>query len=255
MANTTPLLPGPWLPLTASESESFLERLTGSLTRTRDEPPFTKRLPITDLRAMPLSFYPGWLLVEGEAQVDRKRIGTFDVLYGQGFMWVIDGTMEVIHNLNSGHIPLVNDQEPAKSNAAPPAFLKSPLTGLNTSSTGADYLRFFCGCTWGDKGPFTIVETPTAPILQGIRAPDDAWRKQIRPVVMTRTEKSLIGEALVSYNGVLSRTTFAIKDDGEVVMEDDNPLENLTLPNMEHASPFRNLRPAPPKTAPQKEDR
>jgi len=85
--------PRPWLPLTASESESFLERLTGILTRTRDEPPFTKRLPITNLRAMPLSFYPGWLLVEGEAQVDRKRIGTFDVLYGRGFMWVIDGTM------------------------------------------------------------------------------------------------------------------------------------------------------------------
>ena len=90
---------------------------------------FTKNLPISGLRVMPLSFYPGWLLVEGEAQLAPNEFGTFNVLYGPGFMWVIDGESEVIHNLNSGSIPdmgpLVDGKEASVPKVASPAFCRA----------------------------------------------------------------------------------------------------------------------------------
>src|SRR5256884_3791472 len=142
-----PLMPGPWLPLAESEAEAFLERLTSVLARSHGPAAFTKNLPISGLRVMPLSFYPGWLLVEGEAQLAPNELGTFNVLYGPGFMWVIDGESQVIHDLNSGRIPdmgsLVDGKGANGPKVASPAFLPSPLITLDTSFTGPDYLRFF----------------------------------------------------------------------------------------------------------------
>src|SRR5213596_1478058 len=145
-------MPGPWLPLAESEAHAFLERLNSVLVRSHGPAAFTKNLPITGLRVTPLSFYPGWLLVEGEAQLAPNELGTFNVLYGPGFMWVIDGESKVIHNLNSGSIPdmgsLVDGKEANVPKVASPAFLPSPLITLDPSVTGPDYLRFFCGSVW-----------------------------------------------------------------------------------------------------------
>ena len=79
-----PLMPGPWLPLAESEAQAFLERLTSVLVRSHGPAAFTKNLPISGLRVRPLSFYPGWLLAEGEAQLAPNELGTFNVLYGPG---------------------------------------------------------------------------------------------------------------------------------------------------------------------------
>lgn len=100
---------GLWPPLAESEANAFLDRLNLVLIRSHGPAAFTQHLPISGLRAMPLSFYPGWLLAEGEAQLTSGEIGTFNVPYGPGFMWVIDGGSEVIHNLNTGRIPDVPD--------------------------------------------------------------------------------------------------------------------------------------------------
>src|SRR5262245_16419547 len=100
-----PLMPGPWVALSDVEAQAFLERLTSVLTRSHGAAAFTRNLPISGLRVTALSFYPGWLLVEGEAQLTPDEIGTFNVLYGPGFMWVIDGESTVIHDLNTGRIP------------------------------------------------------------------------------------------------------------------------------------------------------
>jgi len=240
-----PLMPGPWVALSDTEAQAFLERLTSVLVHSHGPAAFTKNLPISGLRVMPLSFYPGWLLVEGEAQLAPNELGTFNVLYGPGFMWVIDGESQVIHDLNSGRIPdmgSVEDGKAAKAvTVASPAFLQSPLITLDTSVTGPDYLRFFCGSIWGDEGPFLLVESPDAAILQGAKFPDDTWRNHIKPITMKRVDDYLTGDAAVVYAGSLFSAEFKVQN-GEVFMEDDEPLAADVIPKQPYQSPFRNLR-------------
>lgn len=243
-----PLIPGAWLPLADSEAHAFLDRLNSVLIRSHGEAAFTQHLPISGLRVMPISFYPGWLLAEGEAQLTPEEIGTFNVLYGPGFMWVIDGEAEVIYGLNMGGIPELPAADTTVTNGetdAPPAlrFLPSPLVQLDTTVTGPDYLRFFCGSVWGDDGPFWLVESPDAPILQGANLPDDSWHAHIKPVTMTCVDGHLIGKAIVCYVGSLFLSTFKIEN-GVVSMEDDELLTADVTPKERYHSPFRNLRPA-----------
>jgi hypothetical protein len=249
---------GPWLPLSQSESDAFLDRLTSALTRSHGPAAFTKNLPISGLRVMPLSFYPGWLLAEGDAQLTPEEIGTFNVLYGPGFMWVIDGRSEVIHNLNTGRIPdaaLKPDGEPADAKTgAPPTFLPIPLVKLDASVTGPDYLRFFCGSIWGDAGPFWLVESPDAAILQGAKFPDETWRGHIKPIAMKHVDDHLIAEAVLAYMGCLFWARFKVQD-GMVSMEDDTPLTGDVIPEQQYRSPFRNLRPGTMKTADTRNER
>ncbi len=221
-------MPGPWLALADSEAQAFLERLTSVLVRSHGPAAFTKNLPISGLRVMPLSFYRGWLLVEG------------------------DGESKVIHNLNSGSIPdmgsLVDGKEANAVKAASPAFLPSPLIKLDPSVTGPDYLRFFCGSVWGDEGPFLLVESPDAAILQGATFPDDTWRKHIKPITLQRVDDSLTGEAAVIYANSLFSAKFKVQN-GEVFMEDDEPLAGDVIPKQRYQSPFRNVRASTMQTA------
>ena len=240
-------MPGPWLTLSDSDALAFLDRLNSVLTRTDGETAFTRRFPISGLRVMPISFYPGWLLAEAEAQLTPEEIGTFNVLYGPGFMWVIDGESEVIHNINMGAIPELQasdtDGADGENDSPPPLrFLPSPLTELDATVTGPDYLRFFCSSVWGDDGPFWLVESPDAPILQGANLPDDSWRAQIKPLTMTRVDDHLTGQGVVCYVGSLFRATFKV-DNGVVSMEDDELLTADVTPEEKYHSPFRNLRP------------
>ncbi len=194
---------------------------------------------------MPLSFYPGWLLAEAEAQLTPEEIGTFNVLYGPGFMWVIDGESEVIHNLNTGRIPAIGAPDAKAADGgigSPPSFLEIPLVELEPTVTGPDYLRFFCGSVWGEEGPFWLVESPDAAILQGAKSPDDTWREQIKPITMTRVGDFLTGEAVVCYSGCLFGAKFKVEK-GMVSMEDDQVLAEDVIPQHNYRSPFRNLRP------------
>jgi hypothetical protein len=245
-AGSVPLVPGPWLPLSEKDSLAFLDRLNSVLVRSYGPAAFTQHLPITALRVMPISFYPGWLLAEGEAQLTPEEIGTFNVLYGPGFMWVIDGEAEVIYALNMGGVPELPPPDANATNGDTAAsqsqrFLPSPLADLETTVTGPDYLRFFCSSVWGDDGPFWVVETPDAPILQGANNPDDSWRAQIKPITMTKVDDHLVGKAIVCYLGSLFMATFKIED-GVVSMEDDEPLIADVIPTEKYHSPFRNLR-------------
>lgn len=248
-ATAFPLMPGDWLPLEDRDAHSFLDRLNSVLIRSDGEGAFTRHLPISGLRVMPLSFYPGWLLAEGEAQLTPDEIGTFNVLYGPGFMWVIDGESEVIYRINMGGIPELppTDATTADSETRPPLsfrFLPSPLADLDTTVTGPDYLRFFCSSVWGDDGPFWLVETADAPILQGANLQDDSWRAQIKPITMTRADDHLMATATVCYVGSLYLATFKVENGGVVSMEDEEPLAPDVIPKEKYQSPFRNLRPA-----------
>jgi len=246
-----PLMRGDWKALSDEESTQFIERLDQVLSRSSADPPFTRRFPVRGLRALPLSFYPGWLLVEGEAQLADDLVGTFDVLYGPRFMWVIDGASGIIHALNGGRLPADSGSKDGKADApadeAAHSFLPSPLAALDLT-TAADYLRFFCGAVWGDDGPFRLIESLDDPDLAA--APDDdgdddSWRKQIQPVAMQSTPEGMEAQCVVCYGSALFTTRFRVEVNGMVQMLDDEPAGTSHGEERRHEAPFHHIRKAP----------
>jgi hypothetical protein len=240
-----PLMSGPWFDLADDEAKAVLERLSSVLDRSHGPAAFSKRLPISGLRALALSFYPGWLLLEGEAQLTASEYGTFNVLYGPGLMWVIDGESKTIHDLNAGLIlevtPKPDGEEAYAVGTTSPSFVSPPLIELDTTTTGPDYLRFFCGSVWGDEGPFLLVESADAAVLDEAEGADQPWRKRIGPVRMKRAGDHLIGEAVVGYAGALFAATFKVQG-SLVTMENDEPLTGSIVPKPRNQTPFRNVR-------------
>ncbi|MBU1360999.1 MAG: hypothetical protein KKC85_20290 [Gammaproteobacteria bacterium] len=263
MNTPCPLIAGDWKPLAESESKRFIDRLTQVLSEANGaDSAFTRQSPVTGLRALPLSFYPGWVLVEGEAQLTGGWVGTFDVLYGPGFMYLIDGSSSVIHSLNQGRMPrrrLDDDDDDAVDTAKStgidsgsrgvPGFMKSPLAPLEPTTTAPDYLRFFCAAVWGESGPFQLVESADAPAMADASAVD-GWQDKARPLRLEAVDKGIEGQVLVRYGSGLFEARFRVMPDGMVTMLDDDVLRE-DLPTSRHESPFRFIheQPAEPGSA------
>jgi hypothetical protein len=208
---------------------------------------------VTNLRAMPLSFYPGWAVVEGEALVEPGLSGTFDVLYGPGLMWLIDGESRVLNDLNAGSVPrdltrylaagaiqgTGDTGSPHPHDAA--GFIASPLRGLDDPAIGADFLRFYCACVWGEEGPFMPVESAGSPVLHGLDARDSGWLGRLRPLVVSRDGDELAAEGVIAYGRSLFEARLRVRD-GRVRMEDDAPIAADVLPERVNAAPLRDLR-------------
>jgi len=242
-----PLMPGRWRPLGDPESKLFRQRVSDRLTARGGPTTHQPLAHMKNLRAMPLSFYPGWFLVEGEAPVTDDLQGTFDVLYGPGLFWVIDGNSPFLHQLNAGGVPKDIDAQDSVSSATTLGTprverLHSPLIELDETTTGPDYLRFFCASIWGQEGPFMLVEGLDSPLLVGIDIDDKPWLDEIKPLQMTRDGDDLVGQGVVAYAQNLFAARFRVKH-GMVVMEDDRELADTELMPQQFIAPFRHLRP------------
>jgi hypothetical protein len=252
-----PLIPGDWKALNDQESAQFVERLAAVASRTQGADAFTRQHPVSGLRALPLSFYPGWLVVEGEARLSGDEIGTFDVLFGPRFMWLIDGHSGVINALNAGRLPLPTMDGDNASLAAGDAaidrlgrsqpgvtrFLPSPLAKLEPATTAADYLRFYCASVWGERGPFRLIESEGALDPADAQAIDGSWRDNARPLELQKAAKGIEGDTLVLYGGALFSARFRLANNGSVRMLNDKPLAS-GVPTLRHQPPFRDVRPA-----------
>jgi hypothetical protein len=105
--------------------------------------------------------------------------------------WVIDGNSPFLHQLNAGGVPKDIDAQDSVSSATTLGTprverLHSPLIELDETTTGPDYLRFFCASIWGQEGPFMLVEGLDSPLLVGIDIDDQPWLDEIKPLQMTR---------------------------------------------------------------------
>lgn len=253
---TIPLLPGPWKRLSPGHAAGFARRLSVLLGQPRTHDALAAHHTVSGLRAMPLSFYPGWALIEGEAAVGAGLVGTFDVLYGPGLMWVIDGDSQVLHDLNAGRVPTDLDAyrdgaigealTPSSGAAGAPNdhapgsdFIASPLAPLDLERSGPDYLRFFCGCVWGEEGPFMPVESADSPALVG--AEPGAWRDALHPMRVEKSGDDLIGEVVIVYGRSLFEARLRLSG-GAVTMEDDSPIASDLLPARRNLAPLRDLR-------------
>ena len=173
-------------------------------------------------RAAPMSFYPGWLLVEFEARLPDGAVGLADFLYGPGRRIVLlDGTSGPIHRANRRAL----------------APLASPPLAL-------DYLRLFCGQLFADEGRFLIVESEAdlAARLAAGRPPPAVASKvgpmRVRAPRDGEPEQGWIVNANILYGSTLFAGTYHLSD-GDVQMIGDEPIGEVDVEAERWASPFR----------------
>ncbi len=235
-----PLMPGPWRRLSPGHAAGFTLRLNRLLESPLSHEGLRPGHRISGLRAMPLSFYPGWALIEGEADLGTGMQGSFDVLYGPGLMWLIDGESRVLNELNAGLLP-ADLTGYAEHGGGRGARLPSPLAALDPEHRGPDFIRFYCACVWGEEGPFMPVESARSPVLRGMDAGDGRWLDALGPISATADGDGLTATGVIAYGRSLFHARLRVQD-GTVTMEDDRPLATDVLPPRRNESPLRDLR-------------
>lgn len=160
--------------------------------------------PIERMRALRLSFYPGWLLLEALSQYSSDASGVFRLLLGPAGYEILDGQSPIIHQINGSHLVLAGK-----------------------STTIDQYVRFFAGVIRGQAGPFRIVEDsadlePSQSVAASARG---RVAELIKPMTRHRSKrKTFVREATVLYGRNLFRATFRVARSGMVEMVDDDPL-------------------------------
>lgn len=262
-----PLVPGPWLPLERDEQLAFGQRLDAHLRAGGlSEPSFTRQCPLQWVHAVPLSFYPGWLLLTAQVQLPDEEVANVDVLMGPGFFWCLDGVSAMIHDINGGEVRLpVPGPDPAARRDMP-----SPLAPLLPRGTGPDYLHFFCHAVRGDQGCFRIVQSAEdlrhsgvtddverlAARLEPLRA---SWKRgsgsgsgTARAVGATAesSPRDLRVVTPMLYGGTLFRASFELRPGGMVRMIDDDAIAHDVAPAERTRQWLRAIRPARPGAEP-----
>ena len=229
-----PLMAGDWKTMSPAQSTHFQLRLRNAgVVGAHDPTPFAEVLHGRP-RYLALSCYPGWVLTELDVTVSPGEIGTINVMYGPGALWLIDGSSTGVHLANAGELQPAPDKP-----ALPPA-----LGTLDAHRSGPDYLRFFCGAVWGPDGPFSVIEDATHPLLAQAGHLAD-WASRIAPVVVEDAEHGLVGTATVAYGHDLFRARLSITQ-GLVSMDDDEMIAQDAVPPRRHLPPVRDLRPLTP---------
>lgn len=201
---TPPLMSGRWHDLDADLTAALRDRLVGTEVRCR---PLVYAGRMLAYRAKPLAFWPKWLWID--ALLDTKQgpaAGAF--LYGPYGALPLDGTSEIIHDINEV------------------GFLE-----LKSTEVVADYLRFFCCAVRGDEGPFHLIEDAARfRELTGGDEPSALAAAGPKPLAIAPAGSGWRAEALVVYGTGLYRSTFAISEDGIIEMVDDEPLASDLRP-------------------------
>lgn len=246
-------VPGPWLLLTATEQSAFARRLDAHLRATGlPEPSFSRQCPLLRTHAVPLSFYPGWLLLSAEVQLPRQELANIDVLMGPGFFWCIDGTSTMIHDLHGGAVPL-----PAAEPGGEIRRLPSPLLPMTPRVTGPDYLRFFCHAVRGDEGSFRIVSSAQELRDCGVTRDVERLAALLRPlrVVWRRGKprqdeagepprRTMRAQATLLYGGAIFDADFELDLRGMVTMVGDRSIASDVAPAERTRQWLRTIRPA-----------
>ena len=126
-----------------------------------------------------------------------------------------------------------------------PIHVVNELESLQlTEATALDYVRFFLFAMRGDQGAFVLIEDPGEISFEvtGKRARKDEQASHLSEVRKKCTPLRLDGRtddgrfrarATIAYAGGLFASVFAVKQDGEIEMLDDEPfgsLEGLAVP-------------------------
>jgi hypothetical protein len=171
-----------------------------------------------ETRAIDLSFYPDARLVEMLTS-DVKGDLVLAAVVRIDALLPLNGTSPPIHEYNAKHPP-----------------------DLGSAEKAADYLRFFCAFTWGDEGPFRIVERPED-IEEGPAREAAKSHLSDLKVEKVAESSSFRANAVVSYAHNLFRAVFQIGPTGTVEMLEDQEIAKLPGEDaVQYTRPFRRAR-------------
>lgn len=173
-------------------------------------------VPVERLRSCPLPFYPGWLLLEGQAAFSEGEVGLFHLLLGP----------DTCHRLTG-------------SGGTVARAMRSVLA-LDDPANVDRYLRFFTAVTHAADGPFVVADAVAdvdfAPGVDGPRKAEAADAIAGAASCANATKGSSGAppwqrEVVVAHGQHLFRATFVVHGDGMVEMADDTPiLEDVVRP-------------------------
>jgi hypothetical protein len=215
-----PLIPGDWRDLALDEAVPLLLRLALQAEQHDLGHLFVDNWP-TRARAMRLSFYPGWILVEAQATLAGGGEGICCFLYGTLGVVIIDGNSAPVHWINGQGVLAIKDKPAA----------------------AADYLRFFCSAVHGESGRFRVIESLTELALPtevtSLPELSQALDGKPRPIAISSDGEDFLATACVLYDSALFKAEFRIEPTGAVTMTDDDPIAPLPVQPEAFKSPFR----------------
>jgi hypothetical protein len=217
-----PLISGDWRDLSLDEAVPLLLRLARHAEQQDLGALFVDNWP-TQARAMRLSFYPGWLLVEAQATLAAGGQGICSFLFGPLGVVIIDGNSAPVHWINGqGALKIKGD-----------------------SKAATDYLRFFCSAVHGESGRFRVIEALAELALPSEVTSLPELGKLLdgkpRPIDILADGEDFLATAYVLYDSALFKSEFRIEPTGMVVMTDDDPIAPLPVEPEAFKSPFRVL--------------
>ena len=216
-----PVLHADWSTVSGAEAESLLALLEAHQREHGLEVTGSGR-DVIGMRAVPLPFYPGHVLIEvGLTHRFKEEKSIISFVVGQigqktngggddGTVMILNGTSPMLHNLNKA-IPIQ----------------------LSDESVAAAYLRFFCGYVWGDDGGFWTVESVDH--LPWKSDSDPEVKKKVAPhlsaIELVETlDDGFRFKATVLYGGLVFLAKFRVENSGTIEMEDDDRTFGETLP-------------------------
>lgn len=222
----SPLIPGDWVDLAPADAEIALA-LCSEMLDSGEIQNFLRYAHTSRMRAAPLSFYPGWMLLECQMTLGSGATTLVNFIVGDDGVVLLDGRADGVHRINA-HLAL----------------------NLDRPDMARDYLIFFCSVVRSKASRFEILLSPEQ-LLFAVDA-DEALRAEAAAAIVPAGRGDVVKDgywfdAVVRYSDDLYRSSFIVRSDGQVDMKEETMvLERLPLLPDIFEGPFR----LPPEPAP-----
>ena len=198
-----PLISGDWFDILPDEAAEILA-IVSEYLQSAELPVFLATAKVQRMRAVTIEVYPGWLLVECQAQLNTEAVVLFGFMFGPNGAILLDGRSDAIHAFNK-------------------------LVGINVvdPQAAAEYLTFFCSAIRSGLGRFEIISAmdDLAFVPGTTRSQKASVRRQLTTLTQGEADEAGIRfEGTVRYGTSLFRTKFRVPPDGRVEMLDDEEL-------------------------------
>ncbi len=201
-----PPIPGDWEDLTGTDAQPVLARLWPRFQAVGVGEELAS-IEIQRLRQLPLSFYPGCVLVDIQLRQPGQATAVLaSALVSAGGAALLNGTLNLLHAINPD------------------------LLALNGDDTTLAYLRFSCAFSRAEKGPFPIIDDVRSIPLDDVACagPPQEARQAITPPRALDGNLSTDGwrrfDACVLYGNTLVQFTFRVFSNGVIEAEAGQPI-------------------------------
>ena len=214
-----PLLPGDWRDVSPEDMAEAI-RIYAEDVANEHVPDFLGGADIECMRALPLSFFPGWMLFECQVGLKNGPRVLFDFVLGPDGAVLLDGTKEPLH-----------------------ALAKHIKCAFTDASNARDYMLFYCNGLRTEQGRFRIIQSASELAID--TATDSATRAALKKAVRALKQSDVEEEGArflvtVLYAQSLYYTTFRVTPDGQVEMEEDHlVMEEVPVVPEYFEGPFR----------------